>query len=158
MYKGIKAEALIASGLVLCTCNHCILVWSLHDNVNFFYYAFCLEITCQDLSMKFAKYVHKIFKRLFCHYKYRTIINNISDDFQLLDNKWSYKAWVSSTQEINLTLLPCMYFYMVNYTLKKAVTKPWPKSANLVSISSTWNTPAVDILWLPLLPSNSTFN
>ena len=45
----------------------------------------------ENLSMEFVKYMHKNFKRLFCHYmkvKYITIlINNISDNFLLLDNE-----------------------------------------------------------------------
>ena len=45
----------------------------------------------QNLYMEFVKYMHKIFKRSFCHYmkvKYTTILNNnISDNFLLLDNE-----------------------------------------------------------------------
>ena len=55
------------------------------------YFILLLLKSYQDLSMEFVKYVHKSFKRLFCHYmrvKYTTITNNnISDDFLLLDNE-----------------------------------------------------------------------
>ena len=41
--------------------------------------------SCQNLSMEFVKYIHKICKRLFCHYmrvKCKTVIKStISDDF-----------------------------------------------------------------------------
>ena len=51
----------------------------------------CPLISSQDLSMEFVKYIHKTFKRLFCHMrgKYTTIINNniCDDNFLLLDNK-----------------------------------------------------------------------
>ena len=54
------------------------------------YFILVLLKSYQDLSMEFVKYIHKSFKRLFCQcmrVKYTTIINNISDDFLLLDNE-----------------------------------------------------------------------
>ena len=76
----------------------------------------------------------------------RITINTLSDDvlatISPLDTKWSSKAWVSNTEEMNLSLLPymnkCTYIamYFKNFTLKKqSLNSASPTLANLVSCS-----------------------
>ena len=56
--------------------------------------------------------------------------------------KWSFKAWVSNTEEMDLPRSSiisignvCVFISFI--LCKKTVTKPCPKSANLVSINSS---------------------